>query len=97
KTELAIFKEVKTAFLSFTDASKRFEVAKTATAQAEESFALARERYQGGSVPITRYLETELAKKQAEINLVAARYDKKIAQGEIARALGILSTIWEKE
>jgi len=97
KTRLAVLRDVKTAFLDLMDANKRFDVAKTATAKAAESFELARLRYQGGSVPITRYLETELAASRAEINLAAARFDKKIAKGEIARALGILSSIWKKE
>lgn len=97
KTRLAVMRDVKTAFLNLTEAEKRYRAAETATAQAEESFELAKIRYMGGSVPITRYLETELAKNQADINLASARFDKKIAKGEIARALGILSSIWEQE
>ena len=64
---------------------------------AEESLGLVKKRYEGGSVPVTRYLETELARNKAEINRAAAFYDKKIAKSEIARAMGILSQIWKEE
>ena len=64
---------------------------------AKETLSLIKIRYEGGSDSVTRYLESEVAWNRARISMAAAFYDKKIAQSEIARAMGILRTLWNKE
>ncbi len=97
KIRLKIYQEVKQAYLNYDDALQRLNVAERGVTMAEESLVLVKKRYEGGSVPITRYLETELARNRAEINLAAAFYDKKIAKSDIAGSMGILSQIWKEE
>lgn len=97
KIELDIVEDVRHAYLSMEDAVQRFKVAKTSVDLADESLGIVTKRYEGGAVPVTRYLETELARARARINRTAAFYDRKIALSEIGRALGVLSQIWKKE
>jgi outer membrane protein TolC len=97
KVRLNILKELKNAFSDLEDATERFGVAKSSVAMAEETLVLVKKRYQGGSDSVTRYLESELARSRARINRSAAYYDQKIAQSEIARAMGILRQLWKQE
>ena len=97
KTRLSVYQDVKQAYLNYEESLQRLNVAERGVAMAEESLALVQKRYEGGSVPVTRYLETELARNKAEINRAAAFYDKKIAKSDIARSMGILSQIWKEE
>ena len=94
---LRILKELRNAFLDLEDATERLGVAETSVAMADETLILVKKRYQGGSDTVTRYLESELARNRARINLSAAFYDRKIAQSEIARAMGILRHLWKQE
>ncbi|MBI9090528.1 MAG: TolC family protein [Desulfobacterium sp.] len=97
KVRLAILTELRNAFSDLEDATERLGVAKSSVAMAEETLVLVKKRYQGGSDSVTRYLESELARNRARINLSAAFYDKKIAQSEIARTMGILRQLWQQE
>lgn len=97
KMRLIILSELKNAFLNLEDATERIRVTKTSVEMAEETLSLIKIRYEGGSDSVTRYLESELAWNRSRISMAAAFYDKKIAQSEIARAMGILKTLWDKE
>jgi outer membrane protein TolC len=97
KMRLMILSELKNAFLNLEDAKERIRVTRTSVEMAEETLNLIKIRYEGGSDSVTRYLESELAWNRARISMAAAFYDKKIAQSEIARAMGILRTLWNKE
>ncbi len=97
KVRLAILTELRNAFSDLEDATERLGVAKSSVAMAEETLVLVKKRYQGGSDSVTRYLESELARNRARINLSAAFYDRKIAQSEIARTMGILRQLWKQE
>lgn len=97
KVRLNILKELRNAFLDLEDATERLGVAKSSVTMAGETLVLVKKRYQGGSDSVTRYLESELARSRARINLSAAFYDQKIAQSEIARAMGILRQLWKQE
>ncbi|MBF0413752.1 MAG: TolC family protein [Desulfamplus sp.] len=95
KTELMIHQDVRQAYLNHDDALQRLDVAGKSVDMADESLMLVKQRYEGGSDGITRYLETELARNRAMINKAAAFYDEKIALSDIAKSMGILSTIWK--
>lgn len=97
KMRLMILNELKNAFLNLEDAVERIRVTRTSVEMAKETLSLIKIRYEGGSDSVTRYLDSELAWNRARISMAAAFYDKKIAQSEIARAMGILRTLWNKE
>ncbi len=96
KTELAIYQDVKRAYLNHEDALQRIEVAGKSVEMADESLSLIKQRYEGGSEPVTRYLEAELARNRSRMNGAAAFYDEKITLSNIAVSMGILSRIWKQ-
>ena len=96
KTELAVFEDVKRAYLNHEDATGRLEVAAKSVEMADESLSLIKQRYEGGSESVSRYLETELARSRSRMNRVTAFYDEKIALSDIAVAMGILSQAWKE-
>ncbi|SLM28649.1 Outer membrane efflux protein (modular protein) [Desulfamplus magnetovallimortis] len=96
KTELNIYQDVKRAYLNHEDAKNRLDVAGRSVEMADESLILVKQRYEGGSESVTRYLEAELARSKSRMNRTAAFYDEKIALSDIAVSMGILSQIWEK-
>ncbi|MBF0258094.1 MAG: TolC family protein [Desulfamplus sp.] len=96
KTELMIHQDVRQAYLNHEDALQRLDVAGKSVEMADESLGLVKQRYEGGSDSVTRYLEAELARNRARLNSAAAFYDEKIALSDIAKAMGILSTIWKE-
>lgn len=95
KTELLIHQDVRQAYLNHDDAMQRLDVAGKSAEMADESLMLVKQRYEGGSDSVTRYLEAELARNRARLNRAAAFYDEKIALSDIAKSMGILSTIWK--
>ncbi len=97
KTELMIHHDVRQAYLNYDDAVQRLDVAAKSVDMADESLMLVKQRYEGGSDSVTRYLEAELARNRAMNNKTAAFYDEKIALSDIAKSIGILSTIWKEE
>jgi len=96
KTKLAIQLDVKKAYLNLEDAIARLQVAESSVKNAEESFNLVKKQYEGGSVTITRYLESELDLNRARIRATAAFYDKEKGVAEIARTLGYWGD-WKNE
>jgi outer membrane protein len=88
---LGIRLEVKTAYLKMEEAQARYQVAVSILDSAEESLRLIKNYYQGGSVPVTRFLEAELDLNHARIRAAAAYYDRVKAKSEIARAIGLWS------
>jgi outer membrane protein len=88
---LGIRLEVKTAYLKMEEAQARYQVAVSILDRAEESLRLIKNYYQGGSVPVTRFLEAELDLNHARIRAAAAYYDRVKAKSEIARAIGLWS------
>jgi outer membrane protein TolC len=84
--------DVKTAYLNHQEAQSRVQVAVSAVDSAAESFEIVKKHYEGGSVPITRFLEAELDLRRARINATSAFYNRKKAKAEIARAIGLWSS-----
>ena len=91
-TILGIGLDVKTAYLKLEEAQSRYQVAISALDSAEESFRLVKNHYLGGSVPVTRYLETELDLTRTRIRATAAFYDRIKATSDVARAIGLWSS-----
>jgi outer membrane protein len=89
KAILQVKHDVKTSYLNRQEAESRYAVARRSVESAEESFRLIKEHYQGGAVPITRYLEAELDRNRARMRSTAAYYDRIKADAEVARALGL--------
>ena len=95
KASLSVKSEVKKAYSNYRNASARFDTAKKSVESARKSLTIIRKRYEGGSEPVTRYLEAELARKRSLFNKAAAYYDMKLAKSRIGKAMGILSGIWK--
>ncbi len=81
--------DVKRSYLNLDEAVARHAVAERSKHSAEESFRMVREHYQGGAVPISRYLEAELDRNRTRIRSTAAYYDQIKANAEVARAIGM--------
>jgi len=90
KAILSAKMDVKIAYLNLEAAKARLEVADRSVSMAEESLKLVKKQFDGGTVTVTRYLETELALNHARINKVSAHYDREKSYAEIGRSLGIL-------
>ncbi|MCF8044826.1 MAG: TolC family protein [Desulfarculaceae bacterium] len=95
KASLAVKSEVKKAYFNYKNASARFDTAEKSVQSARQSLVIVKKRYEGGSEPVTRYLEAELARKRALFNKAAAYYDMKLAKSRIGKAMGILSGLWK--
>jgi outer membrane protein len=85
--------DVKRSYLNLDEAISRHAVAERSKRSAEESFRMVKEHYQGGVVPISRYLEAELDRNRTRIRSTAAYYDQIKANAQVARAIGL----WARE
>jgi len=88
KTELQIRQDVKTAFLELQEALQRAEVAKAAVAAADEALRLVTLQHRAGTATVTRFIESEVARDQAQAGWLTARYDTFRADAALQRALG---------
>jgi len=87
KTLLAVKTDVKTAYLRLNEAGERLAVTEKSVESANESFELVRQQYLGGSVDITRYLDSELARNRSRIHTATAYYDKEKSRADVCRAI----------
>lgn len=88
KVRLQINREVKNAYLAFKDALQRFKVAETSVKAAAEAYRLVTVQYQAGTATVTRYIESEVARDQADARTIVARYDTFRADAALKQALG---------
>jgi outer membrane protein len=88
KIQLDIENDVKTAYLKLQEALDRVKVTTVSVASAEEAFRLVSEQRQADVVTITRYIESEVARDEANSRVIAARYDALQAEAELNKALG---------
>jgi outer membrane protein len=88
KVKLQINQEVKNTYLAFTDALQRFKVADASVKAAAEAFRLVTVQYQTGTASVTRYIEAEVARDQADARTIAARYDTFRANAALKRVIG---------
>lgn len=91
KTLLGISLDVKNAYLRRDESTARMDVARRSVLMAEENLELVKKQYEGGSVTITRYLESELDRNTARIRAASAFFDHEKAVADIARSIGLLS------
>lgn len=92
KALLNISFDVKNAYIRYDEATARIDVANRSVLMSEESLALVKKQYEGGSATITRYLEAELDRNTAKIRATSAYYDHEKALADIARSTGLLSS-----
>ncbi|HLF96982.1 MAG TPA: TolC family protein [Methylococcaceae bacterium] len=87
-TRLEIEDEVQKAFATRREAEARQTVAEAASAAATEAFRLVQEQYRQGTATVTRYLEAEADRTQAETHAVLARFETRTAQANLHKAIG---------
>ena len=88
KLRLQINQEVKNAYLLLTEAIQRRKVTETAMYAAEEALRLVSAQHQAGTVTVTRFIEAQVARDQANARTIAALYDALRAEAVIKRAIG---------
>ncbi len=88
KATLAVQLQLKGAYLKHAEAKARWNVTQASVAHAEESLRLVQKQYEGGSAPITRYLEAELARNRTRLRAATAFYDREKTAAAIGRAMG---------
>jgi outer membrane protein TolC len=82
--------EVHRASADLSTARARLEVAAGAIQQAEENLRVVRDRYRNGEGTNTEVLDAEALRAQSAGNLDTARYDLRLAELALARAIGAL-------
>lgn len=92
KTLLAVKFDVKKAYLNLDEARERFKVATANVQTAKVTYGLIKRQYEGGSVGISRYLESELAYSRSRMRETDAFFDRQKARAQIARAIGYWTT-----
>jgi outer membrane protein TolC len=88
RTRLEVEREAQNAFLSYGEARQRDVVSQAGVAAAEAALRLVEEQYRAGTVTVTRYLEAEAARSQAQSRAIAARYDVRRAEAALQKAIG---------
>jgi len=84
--------EVKKAYRNLNSAKKRIEVAQTAVKQAKESLRIIRERFKAGLERSSELLQKKSAYTGAQLRLMKAKYDFKIAYSELVFYTGAMRT-----
>jgi outer membrane protein TolC len=82
--------EVHRASADLATARARFDVAAGAVQQAEENLRVVRDRYRNGEGTNTEVLDAETLRGQSAGNFDTARYDVRLAELALARAIGAL-------
>jgi outer membrane protein TolC len=89
KTELSLGLEVERARLAHADAQERLRVTTGAVAQAEESAALSRARFEKGALLTAELIGSESRLLETQISRALAAADERIALIDLRRALGL--------
>lgn len=89
KTRLAIELEIEQARLNLQEASERLGVTGTAIAQAGESVALTRARFEQGLALAPQLIDAETALTAARVRRAEAEADRRIAVAALRKALGL--------
>ncbi len=88
KIRLHIHQEVNNAYLALVEALQRYKVSTTSIIAADEAFRLVTAQFQAGTATVTRYIEAEVARDQAEARTIAARFDTLRAYATLQRVTG---------
>lgn len=89
KNREAVQLEVKQAYLNLRSAAQRVEATQTAITQAEESFKIARVRYQAGVGINLDVLDAQLGLNEAKTNNIQALYDYNVGIATLEKAMGV--------
>jgi outer membrane protein TolC len=85
---LQIEDEVRKSHVSLREAIERMKVTQAALSAAEEALRLVHEQYGGGAATVTRYLEAEADRADAETRAIAAGYQAYVAEANLKKASG---------
>jgi outer membrane protein TolC len=88
QTKITIRQEVEQAITGLEMAAASKEVIEQALAQTQENYRLTQERYKAGLAPVQDVLSAGVSLAKAQINLVKAICDYKIAEAKIDKVLG---------
>ncbi|MCF7970940.1 MAG: TolC family protein [Methylococcaceae bacterium] len=88
KTRLQINQEVKNTYLALAEALQRYKVSATSVTAADEAFRLVTAQFQAGTASVTRYIEAEVARDQADARTIAARFDTLRAYAALQQVTG---------
>ena len=91
RTVVDVQVEVRRAFSSLTQARELVAAAQKVIEQAEESYRLARARFDVGSSRQIDVLDTQVALTQARNNQIEALYAFNLAKAELERAIGVVT------
>jgi len=86
--QLQIENQVKTAYLKLQQALDRVKVTQTSMIAADEALRMVKVQRQAGTVTVTRYIESEVARDRTYSNNIAARFDALRAKSMIDQAIG---------
>lgn len=86
--EDAIKLEVKSAYLAFLEAQELIKVQEETVEQAVEGLRIANLQHENGMITNVELTDAELAKTQAQVNRLQARYDYTIAIAKLEKATG---------
>lgn len=89
KLRLALAFEAEQARLNLAEAEERLRVTEAAVAQAEESVALTRARFEQGLALATQLIDAETALTAARVRRAEALADQRIAVAALRKALGL--------
>lgn len=90
RAALEVELDVRRSLLALDEARQRVDTAGEGLTAAEEALRVVAAQFSAGTVTVTRYLEAEVALRDARARLVVARFDERIARIGLARALGEL-------
>ncbi len=85
----SVRQEVDAALRTLETQEQAIEIAQASVIVAQEDFRIVSLRYRAGQNPILDVIVSQVALEQAEINLVAARYDYSIAKAELESIIGV--------
>jgi len=85
---LQIEDEVRKSHTALKEAIERTKVTQAALSAAEEALRLVHEQYRGGTATVTRYLEAEADRADAQTRAIAARYQAYVAEASLKKASG---------
>jgi outer membrane protein len=88
RARLEIEEEVQKSFATRSEAEARQAVAEASLAAAGEAYRLVSEQYRAGAAPVTRYLDAEADRSQAETRVILARFDAQTSLANLQKALG---------
>ncbi|MDD2767829.1 MAG: TolC family protein [Methylococcus sp.] len=88
RSRLEVEEEVRKAYLQLNEALSRQDTAESGAKSAEEALRLVHEQYREGAATVTRYLEAEADRAQAQTRAIAARYAVEVAAANLKKASG---------